>query len=227
MKGICIALTFAVVAGTGREVLALSPGAPIGPTSRVWITGTSNLRQFTCEARQVDGTLALVGIATRGPVLSGENVSAQPSLTVPVAGLECGIGAMNRHLRETLLGAEHAVIAFSLASYDVDLTGPAPVAHLVGAVTVAGVRRAVTVTAAVGVDSLGAMHVRGSHVIRMTDFGVRPPRRFGGLLRVRDHITVHFDVVPDPDGTIDGIRCSLAAPAVERPNPGVPHVTNE
>ena len=71
------------------------------------------------------------------------------------------------------------------------------------------------------------MHVRGSYVIRMTDFGVRPPRRFGGLLRVRDQITVHFDVVPDPDGTINGIRCSLAAPAAERPNHGVSHVPHE
>jgi hypothetical protein len=226
MKGIRIALTFAVVAGTGREALAYSPRTPIGPTSRVWITGASNIRQFTCEARQVAGTLALVGIATRGPMLKGENVSAQPSLVVPVAGLECGIGAMNRHLHEALLGAEHPVIAFSLASYDVDLTAPAPVAYLVGAVTVAGVRRAVTVAAAVGTDSSGVMHVRGSHVIRMTDFGVRPPRRFGGLLRVRDQITVHFDVVADPVGT-DGVRCLLPAPAVEQPNPGVSHVSHE
>jgi hypothetical protein len=34
----------------------------------------------------------------------------------------------------------------------------------------------------------------------MTDFGVQPPRRFAGLLRVRDQIVVHFDIVPDRGG---------------------------
>jgi hypothetical protein len=37
-------------------------------------------------------------------------------------------------------------------------------------------------------------HVRGTHDVRVTDYGVRPPRRFLGLLRVREQVTVHFDV---------------------------------
>ena len=54
------------------------------------------------------------------------------------------------------------------------------------------------------------LHVLGAYVVRMTDFGVTPPRRFGGLLKARDRITVHFDIALDADGgAIDEIRCSL------------------
>ena len=200
MNGIWRSLAFAALMGADRDPSAGGPGTPIGPTSRVWITGASNIRRFTCRAGQLGGTLSLHGIATRGPVLSGQNVASEPSLTVAVDRLECGIGAMNQHLRETLRGAEHSVITFRLTSYEVDVTSDTPVARLKGEVSVAGVTRDVAVNAILTADSLGAIRVRGMYVVRMTDFGLEPPRRFGGLLRVRDRITVYFDVAPGHDG---------------------------
>ena len=109
MTGLRKSLAFAVLAvlmGAGRDLSAGGPGTPIGPASRIWITGASNIRRFTCRARQLDGTLGLRGLATRGPVLTGENLAEEPSVRVTVERLECGLGAMNRHLRETLHGAE-------------------------------------------------------------------------------------------------------------------------
>jgi len=48
------------------------------------------------------------------------------------------------------------------------------------------------------------------HRIGITDFGVAPPRRFAGLLRVRDRVTVHFDVALDQGGdVIDDLTCRL------------------
>lgn len=228
MNEIWLTLGFVALMATGREPSAKDPGTPIGPTSRIWITGSSNIRRFTCRARQLGGTLRLHGLATTGPVLSGHNAASEPSLSVSVDRLECGIGAMNRHLREALHGTEHPVITFRLASYDVDLTATTPVARVTGDITVAGVVRTVTVNAAIADDSLGLLHVRGTHVVRMSDFGLVPPRRFGGLLRVRDHIVVHFDVALGRDcGVADGTRCALAAPAPAQPNSGACHVSHD
>lgn len=196
MIGIWTAFAIASIVGGSHDLLAGDPGTPIGPTSRVWITGASNIRQFTCRARQVDGTLSLRGIATRGPRLSGQNVATEPSLSVAVAHLECNNAAMTRHLRETLGATAHPVITFRLSTYDLDLTHPTPVARIMGEVTVAGVTRAAVLDADVVADSLGYLRVRGTHVVRMSEFGLQPPRRFGGLLRVRDDIAVHFDIVP-------------------------------
>ena len=202
MIGLWTTLAFASIVGAGRDLPAGGPGTPIGPTSRVWITGASNIRRFTCRARQVDGTLSLRGTATRGPHLSGQNVAGEPSLSIAVDRLECGIGAMTRHLRETLRSNAHPVITFRLTAYDLDVTGPLPVARITGEVTVAGVTRAAIVDAGVVADSLGQLRVRGTHVVRLSDFGLEPPRRFGGLLRVRDRVTVHFDVEPGPHHTL-------------------------
>jgi hypothetical protein len=58
------------------------------------------------------------------------------------------------------------------------------------------------------------MHVWGTYVVRLQEFGVEPPRRFGGLLRVRDRVTVHFDVVPEPEGgAIGAFTVPLPSPA--------------
>jgi polyisoprenoid-binding protein YceI len=131
-------------------------------------------------------------------------VSAQPSLIVSVDHVDCGIGAMNRHLRDALQGAQHPVIEFRLATYEVDVTTSAPVARIAGQLTIAGVQRPVALTAAVRADTSGVLRVQGSYRVHPTEFGVALPRRFGGLIKVRDHIVVHFDIAIDTDaGSID------------------------
>ena len=196
---------------------AASPGTPDSstrPASRVWVTGASNLRRFTCRAQQVAGALALQANATRTSVLSGENVSSEPSLSIPLDRLDCGVGVMNHHLRDALRGSTYPVVEFRLGTYEVDLTAMTPVARIAGRLTIGGVERPVAVTASVRTDSSGALHVRGTYTVRLREFGIEPPRRFGGLLRVRDHVTVHFDVAPDgDDDAVKVIRCSMTPPA--------------
>jgi polyisoprenoid-binding protein YceI len=193
-----------------RVARAFESESPIRPESRVWITGASNIRHFTCKAKRLSGAIDLRGSTVPADVLSGANMSSQPSLNVSVDKLDCGIGVMSRHLRETLRSAHHPTIEFRLSTYEVDLKGPTPVARISGLVIIAGVLRPVTTTAAVRADALGVLHIAGTYAVRPTDFGVQPPRRFAGLLRVRDRITVHFDVALDPDGgAINEIGCSL------------------
>jgi polyisoprenoid-binding protein YceI len=199
-----------VVAAPLSSTAGSVPPRPIRPQSRIWFTGASNIRHFTCKARHLAGELELQGIATSRTVLTGENGSAQPSVSMNVEQLDCGIGVMNRHLREALRGAHHPTIEFQLTTYEVDLKAPVPLARIAGRITIAGVQRPVVATAAIRADTLGALHLHGTYAIRPTDFGVAPPRRFGGLLRVRDSVTVHFDVAVDPDGeAVNAIACRL------------------
>jgi hypothetical protein len=211
MKRTWSALVLIGLTATPQLSLAVVPGDPIRPESRLWFTGASTIRHFTCKARRLGGSLELRGVATVRPTLMGANVSAAPSLDVPVAKLDCGIGLMNRHLRDALQGTRHPAIAFRLATYEVDLMAAAPVARIAGRVTIAGVERPVTVTAAVRADTLGTLHIRGSYPIRPTEFGVELPRRFRGLIAVRDRIIVHFDIALDSgDAAVDQIVALLA-----------------
>jgi polyisoprenoid-binding protein YceI len=206
---ILAALAFGLSAPLGTA-WARTPPQPIRPESRVWVTGASNIRRFTCNARELSGAVDLHGVATRSEVLTGDNTLATPSLSVTVDKLDCGIGIMNRHLHEALQSARQPTIEFHLTTYGVDLTAPVPVARIAGVVTIAGVQRPIAITATVYADTLGTLHLSGRYDIRPTDFGVVPPRRFAGLLRVRDRATVHFDVALAQDGDADAdITCPL------------------
>lgn len=209
MRPIWIALTLLATAA-GGDATERRSSRPVRPESRIWIAGASNIRRFTCRARAVSGSMSLRAVPTRGSALSGENVSHEPSLAIRIDQVDCGIGAMNRHLREALHGEAHPMIEFRLSDYTVDLSAPAPVARIAGHITIAGVRRPIALTARVIADSLGTLRVRGTLDVRMSDFAVQPPRRFGGLLRVRDSVTVHFDVAPDPCDTADEVLRSSA-----------------
>ena len=205
-----VLMVLAALAASRRGGLAFAPESPIRPESRVWFSGASNIRRFTCKARQVAGSIDLRGTATAGTFLSGTNASHGPSLSVTVAKLDCGIGVMSGHLHEALLAPRYPTIEFRLATYEIDLHTAVPVARITGWVKIAGVERAVTTPATVRMDTLGRLHVIGTYAIRPTEFGVKPPRRFAGLLRVRDRTTVHFDVALDADNAaIDDIACAL------------------
>jgi polyisoprenoid-binding protein YceI len=172
-----------------------SPLDSVTPASRVWLTGSSNVSKFSCRTSGVTGTVDLQANATRRSILSGQNISNAPSLRIPVGLLDCGVSAMNRDLREALRADEFDAIEFHLDSYDVTAGSPRT-ARIAGRLRIAGTERAIVATAAIDADTSGTLHIRGAHVVQMTDFGVEPPRRFAGLVRVRDSIVVHFDIVP-------------------------------
>src|SRR4029078_12507814 len=112
--------------------------------------------------------------------------------------------------------SDYPSVDFRLDRYEAKLAADTPTVRIVGRVTIAGAAQPVVVhtrargrTAGVrapvvrdarrAADSLGVLHVQGVYVVRMTDFGVTPPRRFGGLLTVRDRIVLHFDVIQARD----------------------------
>ena len=216
-----MAMTWVIPLLPTHRAFAFEPDSLAAPTSRIWITGASNIRRFTCRARDVAGAIDLrARLSSRDSTIGGHNVSSSPSLKVAVGSVDCGIDAMNRHLRETLQDEEFPTVEFRLATYVVDLTARTAIARLTGSTTIHGVTRPVETTAAVRADSLGAVHVVGTYVVRMTDFGVHPPRRFGGMLRVKDRVTVHFDVAPQRTEPLDEAWCALIAHLPAQPKSG-------
>jgi polyisoprenoid-binding protein YceI len=199
MRATVMAAALWVTAPVGFRVRVAPRNVPVPAEARVWITGSSNIRRFTCRARGLSGHVALRADGAAREMLTGSNVTEAPSLTVPIAQLDCGIGRMNRHLREAVRASDHPSVDFRLDRYEANLAGDIPTVRIVGRVAIAGVARPVVLDARVAADSLGVLHVQGVYVVRMTDFGVTPPRRFGGLLKVRDRIAVHFDVIPALD----------------------------
>ena len=154
--------------------------------SRVWVEGTSNVHDWSCDAGQTSATLdaALSGSAISG--LSGLTV------TVPVAGLDCDNGIMNGKLRDALGSSP---IRFTLTSARVG--SPNNGRFLIeadGQLSIHGTTRTQRVRANGQVLSGGRFRFTGEVPVTMSQFGVAPPRAMAGALRTGDAVTVHFDV---------------------------------
>jgi polyisoprenoid-binding protein YceI len=67
-----------------------------------------------------------------------------------------------------------------------------------GRLNIAGVERQVRMT--VSSDRLpdGTRRARGTVPILMTDFGIKPPRPWGGILRTADKVLIQFEIFISP-----------------------------
>ncbi len=105
-----------------------------------------------------------------------------------VAGLECGNGTMNGHLRKALRSETSPRISYRISSYDVTPAGARRV-KLNGTLEIAGTEKPVSIDATAS-NEAGRLRVKGSKQIRMTDFGVPPPTLMMGTMKVHDPVTV-------------------------------------
>jgi polyisoprenoid-binding protein YceI len=189
IRSLALTILAALLAAPAADAQAPQPGAG----THVWFTGSSNLRRFTCRATQVGGGESLPD-ASAATAAAPDSAGVRVSLRIPVAGLDCGIWLMNRHLRHALHAERHPAIQFTLAEYELVPGDSGWVVRMHGELSIAGVQRRIAVDGAVAEDGAGTTHVRGRHEVRVTGYGVHPPRRFAGLLHVHEQVTVHFDV---------------------------------
>ena len=166
------------------------------PESKLWVDGTSTVRAYSCKATNLQGTVASAGSASSLAIAELQKAVRTVDVSVPVQSLECGNGTMNGHLRNALKAEQNPTIKFRVAQYDVVPGGANDgTVKLKGNLTIAGQEKPVTIDASVATDAAGALRVKGSKEILMSEFGVRPPTLMMGTLKVRDRVVVNFDVV--------------------------------
>ncbi len=130
-------------------------------------------------------------------------------MAIPIRSLDCGIRKMNHDLYVTLGGDANPTISFALSNYQVLSTGAPGSVRMNGVLRLGSTTNYMTVHGNVIRDADGTLRLRGERMIDVRDYGVHPPRRFGGLLKVRPDIDVHFDVAVRPLVDPLGILTSL------------------
>ena len=156
---------------------------PFEPSSTLWVEGTSTVRSFKCVAKTLNADVVTTPGASVAELVSGASV------VIPVAQLDCSNGKMNEHMRNALQAEKNPEIVFTLRSYALD--GKA--ATLKGDLKIAGTTKPIEIPATV-IDENALVRVKASKAINMKEWGVKPPSLMMGTMKVKELVTVGFDV---------------------------------
>ena len=171
------------------------PTLDLQPESRLWVSGTSTVRAFQCQAGAFDAKIESTGADAVAAVLAGEKAVSTIEVTVPAEKLDCRNGTMNEHMRKALKAKEFPTVVFRAASYDLTRTNESVGVTLNGTLTLGGVEKPITVNAQAKPGTDGTLIVSGTREVRMTEFGLKPPSLMLGTMKVDEKITVGFEVV--------------------------------
>jgi polyisoprenoid-binding protein YceI len=173
---------------TGGEQLSLQP------QSKLWVEGGSSIKSWSCKAEDVDATVEAASAGAVTKTLAGEKAISTVDVIVPTEKMDCGNGTMNDHMRNALKTKDFKTISFKLTSYEVSKSPDGIGGTLNGTLTLGGVKKPIAIPAT-GMDLGGALRVTGTYNLKMTDYELTPPSLMFGRIKVRDEVTVKFDLV--------------------------------
>jgi hypothetical protein len=216
------AALFSGTSATAQEKTA-TLRLPVRADSKLWLEGSSNVKDWTCKATAMEALVA-VDASTVG---SGDDAVVARSLRgvdviVPVRKLKCGDRHMEANMYDALKAPKPPLISYIVADFEItpsandDLSVTAA-----GKMSVAGAERPVTMTVKTERLPDGTRRARGSVPIKMTDFGIVPPRPWFGVLRTADKVVVQFEIYVSPQALALAQR-----EAVKAKTPGAPPDTD-
>lgn len=167
------------------------------PDSQFWIQGDATVRTFTCVATGVDGSAQLP--AAKDSVSADESAQTSVVVQVPIKSIDCGNSRMTSDLQETLKMKEHPKIRFELVHGTMggrtDSSAQWRRIDALGPLTVAGTKRLTKLDAAAKALDDEHFRLRGCLPIRMTYFGIEPPTKAFGLIKVKNRVEVQYDLL--------------------------------
>jgi polyisoprenoid-binding protein YceI len=112
---------------------------------------------------------------------------------IPINTFTSDKDGLTKQMSKALKADKHPVITFKLNAYTVEPAAGGMTIKPTGTLNVAGVERPIDMVLDAR-EQAGALHVRGSRDLLMTDFGIKPPTMFMGMLKTDDKITVKFEL---------------------------------
>jgi hypothetical protein len=175
---------------------SLTPALELKPESRLWVEGTSNVRPFACEAKELDVQVETEQGKVVERIVAGEKAIQTVVVTVPSKSLDCDNGnkKMNEHMLNAIKAEENSSIEFRLKSYELKHEGEGSNAVLQGTVKLGGVEKPVAIEAVTKSVADGVLQVTGAYELRMTEYGLKPPKLMLGAFKVNDPVKVNFDL---------------------------------
>jgi polyisoprenoid-binding protein YceI len=164
---------------------------PVPGKSLVAFEATHRLGEFRGSAETVAGEFE----ADPADIRAGFT----GTLRVPVAALRTGDAGRDRDMRKLLQADTHNLIRYTIGGSEASFNAITAAADVLltikGALEVRGLERPLVFLARARLIG-DRIWVRGESRLRLTDFGIEPPRRL--LFRVGNEVGVSFDVTLRP-----------------------------
>lgn len=185
---------FALAAAAALMLAASSgAGAPAGPLR---VEGDSTLHKWTTVATAVattfqfaDGAPASLSEAIKASKLKGMEAR------ISVAALKSGESGLDKNLRKAMNEEKYPDVVYRLEQYTLskDAGDGVVTAKTSGQLTIAGQTKPVTIDVELRLGPDG-VSVKGSYALKMSDYGIKPPTLMLGTIKVRDPVTIRFDL---------------------------------
>ena len=171
--------------------------------SRLYLKGTSNVNEFTCDcedqyARQV------LELERNGGYARFHNVD----LLLKSKNFDCHNRKIDNDMQKALQSSQYPYIKVSLVDTWQDvkcLQGGCKDWFNVQAnvnITITNVTKKQSIPGQAKVLGPKQFQLRGEHALQMSTYGITPPEAMFGLIKVNDWITFHFDLIV----TIDDLK---------------------
>jgi len=179
--------------------------------SKVSVQGSTNINEFTCFS---DETYSQHSANLFINDLKNNITFHNVILNVTTESLQCGNEVMNRNLYQTLSTDKYPFIVVELLQASTKDGQPLNFSqwmHMTGKVylSLAGERRVQQIDFVAKQSSDGIYHFIGEHNISLSQYNLDPPTALFGLVKVKDIITVKFDLFVKANGAMTGAKALL------------------
>ena len=168
----------------------------VGPESKLWIEGTSNLHGWSCKAEKLEAAVELDAAVAAEVTVAPPKALKRVEVKVPVRSLKCGHGAMDDNLYKALNADASPEISYILATFEAAPgdTRDTFTLKTIGSLTVAGRENRLTMDVVATRLPDGTVKATGMVPIKMTDYWIKPPTAIFGRLKTGDEVKVNFEL---------------------------------
>lgn len=164
------------------------------PASKLSIDGKTNVNSFTCAIAKYAGTDTLV-LQEGGKKI--RPVFVKGSVGLDASTFDCGMAIMTSDFRKTIQSDKYPAIVIDFISFERAPSYAQKEENFKGIlkISLAGVTKLFEVDCFIEAKANGLIHLKGGRNFTFADFGLKPPSRMMGTIKVKEDLTVKFHLV--------------------------------